>query len=155
MLRILKGLRRKVTPFRIWPLLAAALVCAFVFVEVQPASAHTSNVRLLQRDLAGLDYLPMSGVDGIYGKQTTAAVRHFQKDRCLKVDGDAGNKTMTILQGLVELVQFHAGTPQDRDYGPKTIAAVKKYQKKHGLVADGIAGPKTMAAMGIQRVIHC
>jgi peptidoglycan hydrolase-like protein with peptidoglycan-binding domain len=155
MLRILNTLKHKITPFRVWPLLAAALVCAFVFVEVQPASAHTSNVRLLQRDLAGLDYLPTSGVDGIYGPQTTAAVRHFQKDRCLKVDGDAGNKTMSALQGLVKAVQKKVGTTPDGDYGSETIAAVRRYQVPRHFGGNGIADARTMASLGIPRVRHC
>ncbi|MBN0047152.1 peptidoglycan-binding protein [Streptomyces actuosus] len=50
----------------------------------------------------GSDTPPLSGVDGIYGPQTTESVRHFQSDNGLDVDGDAGPRTMTSLTAKVQ-----------------------------------------------------
>ncbi len=36
-------------------------------------------------------------VDGIYGPETTQAVRNFQSDAGIKVDGDAGRETITMI----------------------------------------------------------
>jgi peptidoglycan hydrolase-like protein with peptidoglycan-binding domain len=133
--------------------LVTLAVGSIAFATRQPAHAATTNVVLLQSDLAGLSYLPMSGIDGIYGPNTTDAVKHYQSDRSLQVDGDAGPITMNALESEVQSVQKTAGTTADGDYGPNTIAAVKTYQSAHHLEVDGIAGPQTMGAMNIQRIV--
>ena len=40
------------------------------------------------------------GADGVYGTQTVNAVKAFQADHSLKVDGKAGNQTLTLLYAL-------------------------------------------------------
>ncbi|MET7292135.1 serine/threonine-protein kinase [Streptomyces griseoloalbus] len=40
-----------------------------------------------------------SGVDGAFGKDTASAVRRFQRDKGLDVDGDVGPKTWAALRG--------------------------------------------------------
>jgi len=107
----------------------------------------------LQWDLAGLGYLPWSGIDGITGPQTSGATEAFQTDRCLTVDGIAGPQTNGALMGVIKQVQGKAGSIADGSFGPKTEAAVKSWQAAHGLTADGQAGPATMKAMGITRVL--
>jgi peptidoglycan hydrolase-like protein with peptidoglycan-binding domain len=111
-----------------------------------------SPTAVLQWDLAGLGYLPWSGIDGISGPQTVGAVQAFQSNRCLSVDGIAGPQTVAALAGVVKQVQQVAGTTADGGYGPNTRAAVATWQTAHQLVADGQAGPGTMTAMGITRV---
>lgn len=128
-----------------------AAVLGVLFVVV-PAGAHTSDVRLLQRDLNGIAY-DAGPVDGSYGSRTIAAVRSFQQDNRLAVDGDAGPATTGALLEKVRAVQRVAGTSADGDYGAATSAAVRGWQAAHGLGADGVAGPRTMAAMGIPRVL--
>ncbi|MFI9250102.1 peptidoglycan-binding protein [Streptomyces sp. NPDC053069] len=132
--------------------LALAVILVGLLFGPGVSQAHAADVRLLQRDLAGLSYAPLSGVDGVYGPQTTDSVRHFQRDNGLAVDGDAGPATMTALTAKVKQVQSKAGTTADGDYGPGTLSAVKTYQSAHGLDVDGIAGPQTMGAMNIDRV---
>lgn len=58
-----------------------------------------SEVKDLQKKLAQLGY-QVGKVDGVYGKSTTAAVTRFQKNRGLKADGVAGEKTIKELKRL-------------------------------------------------------
>lgn len=56
------------------------------------------DVRKLQRRLMELGYaLPKYGADGDYGSETVTAVKAFQADRGLTVDGIAGETTLTAL----------------------------------------------------------
>lgn len=56
-----------------------------------------NDVRFIQERLAALGRLPYEGIDGIYGKVTTAAVKAFQKEKGLTVDGKVGPRTRTAL----------------------------------------------------------
>lgn len=74
-----------------------------------PPSVSTSgkkfdaNVQKLQKDLIKLGYkLPKSGADGYEGKETENAVKAFQKDNKLAVDGIAGKKTLAKIKELLE-----------------------------------------------------
>jgi peptidoglycan hydrolase-like protein with peptidoglycan-binding domain len=58
-----------------------------------------SEVRELQQELRERGYNP-GPVDGVYGTQTARAVRQFQRDRDLRIDGVAGTETLTAL-GLI------------------------------------------------------
>ena len=58
-----------------------------------------SDVRRLQQELKNLGYSQIKYVDGIYGKQTYDAVRAFQKNNGLSVDGIAGRSTQNRLYG--------------------------------------------------------
>ena len=56
------------------------------------------DVRQLQQRLMELGYaLPKYGADGDYGSETVTAVKAFQADRGLTVDGIAGEATLTAL----------------------------------------------------------
>jgi cell wall-associated NlpC family hydrolase len=136
-------------------LVAVAAAAGAALVVQHSAGAATTSTRQVQWDLAGLGYLPWSGIDGVNGQQTKAAVRSFQSDRCLAVDGVAGPQTDGALSSVVSAVQGRAGATRDGAYGPKTKSAVTSWQRAHGLGADGIAGPNTMRAMGITRMESC
>ena len=58
------------------------------------------NVKAVQKVLInrGISCGP-DGADGIYGKMTDLAVRAFQTDNKLKVDGIVGKDTITALGG--------------------------------------------------------
>lgn len=155
----MRKLIQKLAPRRAW---AAALALALAFVVAgaltgKPAQAATRAIGTtqVQWDLAGLGYLSWSGIDGVYGPVTTAAVKTFQSNQCIAVDGIAGPVTDSHFSAVVRAVQAKAGATQDGLYGPLTKAAVERYQGAHGLSVDGIAGPNTMRSMGITRVHSC
>jgi len=133
-----------------------------------------SAVRDLQSKLRQLGY--NISVDGIYGPQTAAAVRDFQRKYGLAVDGIAGPQTLSKLNqvlsgskqattsastGLLrrgsqgaavrdlqnKLRQLGYNIAVDGIFGPQTEAAVKDFQKKYGLTVDGIVGPQTLGKL--------
>ncbi len=83
-----------------------------VAASTAAATAGPSAIRTLQRRLARLGYLPVSGVDGVFGGQTQAAVIAFQKWVGLVRDGIPGPKTRAALA--------RAKRPTPRTTGPGT-----------------------------------
>jgi peptidoglycan hydrolase-like protein with peptidoglycan-binding domain len=130
----------------------ATIVVLGTLLFAGPAAALDSTAGV-QHNLVGLSYLPSSAVDGVYGSQTTAAVRSFQHDNGLAEDGAYGPQTELALHNKVKEVQRAAGTTADGAYGANTTAAVKSYQSARGLTADGVAGPNTMSRMGVSRTV--
>ena len=57
------------------------------------------TIREIQTALAKAGYLP-GPIDGVWGRQTAAALRAFQKDKGLAVDGIAGPQTAAALAAL-------------------------------------------------------
>lgn len=110
-------------------------------------------VRLLQEKLGVT-------ADGIFGAGTDKALRDYQSNNGLAVDGIAGPDTFASM-GLYELVLVQKGSrgecvkkvqqqlslADDGIFGGGTEAAVKQFQTENGLDADGIVGPETMAKM--------
>lgn len=56
----------------------------------------------MQAKLVALDYLNFGADDGLFGKVTTAAVKQFQEDNELVVDGLVGPNTSTALDAAVD-----------------------------------------------------
>lgn len=135
------------------------LALMMVFFVLPAASAATykkgsrgENVRHLQENLIGLGYLK-DDADGHFGPKTEEAVKDFQKDFGLAVDGKAGPATQTALRNAVVRVQvelrkmgYEPGSA-DGFFGPKTGSAVKAFQKKVGLKRSGIADLSTRKAI--------
>ncbi|OKH38026.1 hypothetical protein NIES2101_36300 [Calothrix sp. HK-06] len=125
-------------------------------------------VREVQRLLNKLNYAP-GQTDGIFGSQTTEAVKAFQKASSLTADGIVGQRTWQALfnqtsddsnsnrptlqrgstgkavrdlQSALKASGDYSGQV-DGDFGSGTEAAVKSFQRRVGLATDGIVGNNT------------
>jgi len=117
------------------------------------------------------------GIDGIFGAETQAAVRRFQRSKGLVVDGDPGPRTraafgpfarhrlgsrpvrpgmfgwdVAALQYLLGRCELSVGAI-DGVSGPRTRTAVVRYQQRARFFVDGVAGEKTIA--GLRRAHGC
>jgi len=66
-------------------------------------------VAAYQQQLIALGYLPQGSADGVSGKDTIAAVKAFQKDAGLVVDGVVGDKTRAALVAALAAKQTGGG----------------------------------------------
>ena len=124
------------------------------------------DVRRLQRIFVMTKALAAANITGKFDSTTEQAVKDFQQDAGLTVDGivgqmtwqalpadpntsllvrgDSGNVVTALQKGLKKY-----GTPAtdpgavDGDFGPKTEGAVKAYQQDRGVQADGAVGDQT------------
>jgi peptidoglycan hydrolase-like protein with peptidoglycan-binding domain len=100
--------------------------------------------------------------DGEFGPGTETALKAYQQQHGLKVDGIAGPDTFAQMS-LYELILLKPGTSGDTvkklqqslgiaadgQFGAGTQKAVRDFQSKNGLEADGLAGPATLAKMSL------
>ncbi|UOQ43344.1 peptidoglycan-binding protein [Halobacillus salinarum] len=102
------------------------------------------QIKKLQQMLIKLGYaLPKYGADGDFGEKTLNALKAFQKDHHLEVDGVAGPKTRDALE---EALSLKPPKPEDKNYwyiytGPfenhqDAQAAIKKIKKYKGWILD-------------------
>ena len=113
--------------------------------------SNNSDVYLVQNSLQTLNY-NVGAVDGIFGSNTVNAVKSYQADHGLSIDGIVGENTWTCLMNSIKSIQaalnsFDAGIIVDGIVGINTKSAILNFQSAHGLVPDGIVGPDTMNAL--------
>lgn len=106
-------------------------------------------------------------VDGIFGSRTLNAVRDFQRNNSLSVDGLVGTNTwktlltlspypllregnrgayVTFLQQLLESNLYPVGGI-DGIFGSRTLSAVRSFQSANNLTVDGLVGNNTWNAL--------
>ena len=122
-------------------------------------------VRDLQAALKALGHDP-GPIDGVFGAKTEDAVKAFQQQREIAVDGIVGRVSwinideadqsepvlqvgssglpVRRLQSRMSAVGFDTGGVDGR-FSPKTDMAVKQLQQQANLGVDGVVGPKTWA----------
>lgn len=95
-----------------------------------------NEVRQIQTRLKELGYNPGT-IDGIYGTNTQNAVKAFQRDKGLSVDGIAGPKTLKAL-GISSGSSSNAGyTQNDINLLARIISAESRGESYTGQVAVG------------------
>ena len=122
-------------------------------------------VKDLQAALKALGQDP-GPIDGIFGSKTETAVKTFQQQRGIAVDGIVGRVSwinideadqsepvlrmgssglpVRRLQSRMSAVGFDTGGVDGR-FSPKTEQAVRQLQQQSRLSVDGVVGPQTWA----------
>jgi N-acetylmuramoyl-L-alanine amidase len=144
-------------------------------VRIIRAGDGGDDVRDVQQRLLALQAsIDADELDGRFGPSTEIAVRAFQAERRLPVDGLVGPDTWSqlveagyelgdralylrypflrgddvrALQRRLNALGFDAGR-EDGILGRETDGAIRDFQRNVGQVADGIVGPDTVAALG-------
>lgn len=130
---------------------AGVLATGGVLASPFRASAADSSLKTIQKNLQGLDYYD-GEIDGMTGPKTEAAVKDFQADRLLSVDGDPGPQTTKALTGVIKEVQGAVEVEKSGTFDTATADAVSAFQKSEkGLEETGRAGADTMKALDVER----
>ena len=135
-------------------------------------------VKELQTNLIKLKYdCGSAGADGDFGSGTEAAVRAFQKDHGLTIDGIVGTATQEAIKKAIQELEapkfntlrkgddgaevkamqlkllkagYYIGPyGADSDYGENTELAVRLLQKDSNLTVDGVFGKQTSEALDL------
>lgn len=95
-----------------------------------------NEVKNIQTKLSELGYLTSSDVDGIFGSKTQNAVRKYQTDKGLKVDGIVGDETLKSL-GLKSDDSSGGGVNNNTDLNllSKLVYAEARGEPYNGMVA--------------------
>lgn len=144
---------------------------------IQPGDRGAAVQDVQQRLVALGQLIDATELNGTFGASTAAAVRAFQKRRCLRVDGRVGPETwgelveagyrlgdrtlylraphyrgddVRALQRKLNALGFDAGR-EDGLFGPLTDRAVRDFQRNVGDEADGIVGDETLTALDRMR----
>lgn len=106
-----------------------------------------------QYDLYYNRYYYTGDIDGIEGKLLKTAYRRIQFAYKITIDGIYGKNTEAAVIDDAKKLQIAlnnhgANLTVDGLVGNATIKAIKNFQKSHGLVVDGIAGTATWGLLG-------
>jgi len=103
------------------------------------------TVKKVQRMLAERGY-DAGSADGFAGRKTRTAIRRYQEQAGLNVDGEATDalvdhmlrETVRTVQRMLAVLGYDVGVV-DGLAGDKTTIAIRTYQERHGLEVDGKA----------------
>lgn len=137
--------------------------------SADPSDGSSNSVSLVQQTLKDKNYL-ITVVDGLFGTSTELAVKAFQTNNKLQVDGIVGKVTwdalingyiatyhaypgvligygssgsnVTLIQEKLTDLGYNIGTI-DGYFGNATKQAIISFQSQHGLDADGVVGQIT------------
>jgi len=110
-----------------------------------PPSRVDPAVADIQKVLLALGYkLPKHGVDGVRGPETSAAIREFQRDHGLAVDGDPGVETVSAVNNIVSQknIEFEKSTDADvkRQHASAFISSPRLAPVNYDAVTTGKVG---------------
>lgn len=98
---------------------------------------HGEDTRAIQQALIDLGYeMPKHGADSYFGPETARAVRKFQQDNGLKVDGDPGPETVAKLNALAgkKTPEAPKAAPGASPTAPAAVAPRKAAPKQGAMV---------------------
>ena len=115
----------------------------------------SSEVELLQENLKLLNFAP-GIIDGIFGETTDFAVRRFQRENHLIVDGIVGDETWSAIKNRVMEIQKKLNNHNfnlivDGISEANTYNAVCAFQSANNIIVDGICW--TIYFKGLRRAI--
>ncbi len=128
-------------------------------VQTFESYEESERVEWLQNQLVEQDFLKEEHMSSILDEATVEAVKAYQEEHGLSVDGIVGKQTLGALEvlqegsegSLVEALQKklqelnYYSSSIDGQFGPLTTQAVIAFQQANHLLVDGIAGPETHA----------
>jgi Transglycosylase-like domain/Putative peptidoglycan binding domain len=116
---------------------ALALVCALMAALVLPAGANAAALKEGARGpvVTQLQRKLHVAADGVFGPQTTRAVRRFQRRHHLTVDGIVGERTAHALG--ISLAEVHSAEGVHVPAALQRIAACESGGNPRAVSADG------------------
>lgn len=128
-----------------------AVILSVAFAPISNEAALAVQNRYTPREfravLSRLGYNVPVLATPLTDERTRQAIREFQRQQNLKVDGVAGSQTQDVAAGIVRDLQHNLNIvmnlkpllPTSQFYGTQTEAVVRQFQKKFGLPVTGIA----------------
>ena len=125
-----------------WQIITIILLNILIIVFISDGNASAlskmgsrgDEVVQIQQKLKDMGYY-QGNVDGMYGYQTMNAVKDFQNDNSLSVDGIAGTQTLTAL-GITGSTGSNVGS-SDYNLLARVISAEARGEPYNGQVAVG------------------
>ena len=144
----------------IWIILFFILLTSFIYVvyytnnsDIETLSKYGSRgeeVRTIQEKLKRWGYYSGS-VDGIYGSQTVSAVKKFQQENGLTVDGIAGKNTLNAMGIMSSSSSSGSSGSSSNNSANVDLLARLVYGEARG---ESYTGQVAVAAVVLNRVKH-
>jgi peptidoglycan hydrolase-like protein with peptidoglycan-binding domain len=133
------------------PPASAPLVLASQAIDEMPSGMRLAYIRGIREELMDHGYDGGPEVDTV-GPRLVRAVRHYQRDAGLPVDGVLSKELLDHLKFAIPLVERQADFGPDPDYADRhrlAIAVQTELQARgyYRYKVDGIVGPITRAAI--------